>query len=138
MKDKVPKALKYWFVVHFIIDMIVAVPLMFFPNASLEFLGWESVDPILSRIVAAAFFAIGIESLLGRNSDPSAFKNMLELKIIWSLAAIIGLAWSLIDGGNGRPVILWGFLITFVAFNGLWTYWRIRIGRIISRSVQAS
>ncbi len=138
MKGKVPKALSNWFVVHFIIDMIVAVPLMFFPNTTLEFLGWGSVDPILSRIVAAAFFAIGIESLLGRNSDPSAFKNMLELKIIWSLAAIIGIAWSLIDGGNGRPVILWGVLLTFVAFNGLWTYWRIRIGRTISRSVQAS
>jgi hypothetical protein len=126
----VPKALKTWFVIHFAADILFAVPLMFFPVAFLQMLGWEVVDPVAARIAAAALFGIGIESFLGRNAPVSTFKGMLRLKIIWSAAAILGFALSLLQGAQGRPVALWLVLLIFVAFNVLWVYWLRRIKRL--------
>lgn len=134
MEKVVPKALSYWFIVHFIIDMAVAIPLFFFPEQALELAGWESIDTILARIVAAAFFGIGIESLIGRNASIDGFRNMLNLKIIWSLAAILGITWSMIEGSQGRPLIIWFALFSFIVFHLVWWYWRIRVRKMTDGS----
>ncbi|GAG91612.1 unnamed protein product, partial [marine sediment metagenome] len=63
---EVPTALKKWFIVHFITDMVFAIPLMIIPELFLNLMGWITVDPVSSRIVAAALFGIGIESFLVR------------------------------------------------------------------------
>lgn len=131
---EVPSALSYWFLVHFIIDIVLAIPLMFFPEQALEFFGWETVDPILSRIVAAALFGIGIESLLARNAPLDSFKNMLDLKIIWSMAASIGIGWAMIDGAQGRPPMGWLILATFIFFHFVWWYWKIRVRKLLDKS----
>lgn len=125
----VPPALRTWFVIHFVADIVSAVPLFVAPVYVLELVGWESVDPVAARLVAAALFGIGIESLLGRNADAATYRGMLNLKIIWSAAASIGLAWGLIEGAHGRPLALWGVLGIFVVFHGIWVYWRVRLGR---------
>lgn len=127
---QVPKALSVWFIIHFIADITFAIPLLVIPVQFLSFFGWQTVDPVAARIVAAALFGIGIESFLGRNSSPDSFKNMLNLKIIWSLATIIGLIWSLADNAHGRPLGLWLILIIFIGFNGLWVFWRVRIHKL--------
>ena len=80
----VPKNLKVWFVVHCALDVIFAIPLLLVPVRFLHLLGWTDVDPIASRLVAAALFGIGLESFLGRNSGPESYHGMLRLKIIWS------------------------------------------------------
>ena len=79
----------------------------------------------MTRLVAAALFGIGIESLFGRNSSRESFKTMLNLKIIWSMGAIGGLLLSV--GQSSADCIVWVILFTFVAFNILWVYWRIRL-----------
>ena len=79
----------------------------------------------MTRLVAAALFGIGIESLFGRNSSRESFKAMLNLKIIWSLGVVGGLLLSL--GQSSADCIVWVILFTFVAFNILWVYWRIRL-----------
>lgn len=131
MSEEVPKALSVWFVIHFIIDMSVAIPLFFFPERSLELLGWETVDPLLTRVVAAAFFGIGIESLLGRKASIEGFKNMLDLKLIWSFSASIGIGWALLSGAQGSPLTGWLILITFVVFHFIWWYWRLKVDSIL-------
>jgi hypothetical protein len=131
-KDKlVPAGLKFWFIVHFVADITFAVPLMFFPEVSLKFAGWQAIDPVSARICAAALFGIGIESLLCRNASLGTFNGMLGLKIIWSLAAIVGFALSLIQNAHGRPLFLWMALFIFVAFNILWVYWKLRVMKIV-------
>ena len=129
-----PRGLSWWFIIHFIVDISIAIPLFLFPERSLEFIGWQEVDAIMARVVAAALFGIGIESLLGRNSPLEGFRNMLNLKIIWSLAAILGIGWSMLEGAQGRPIVGWIILLTFVAFHIVWIYWRIRVGKLISGS----
>ncbi len=123
----VPPALRYWFVLHFAVDMIVALPLFFAPREVLGLFGWIEIDPFAARLTAAALFGIGLESLLGRNAARESFKGMLQLKIIWSAFATIGLVWSTLEGNLKYPIIGWLLVGTFVAFHALWWYWLIRI-----------
>jgi uncharacterized membrane protein YagU involved in acid resistance len=68
--------LRFWFIVHFYADIIFAVPIFLFPEYFLRLAGWQSIDPIATRGVAAALFGIGIESYLGRNSGIEAYKQL--------------------------------------------------------------
>ncbi len=123
----VPTALRYWFVLHFAVDMIVAVPLFFAPNEVLGLFGWIEIDPFAARLTAAALFGIGLESLLGRNAKRESFNGMLQLKIIWSAFATIGLAWSTLEGNLKYPIIGWLLTGVFAAFNALWWYCLLRL-----------
>ena len=125
----VPPGLRACFVMHFWADILFALPLFVAPVAVLEMLGWQQVDPYTARLTAAALFGIGIESLLGRNGTVEAFKVMLNLKVIWSATATIGIAWSLCDAVQGRPVFGWVVLAIFGCFHLLWVYWRLRLRR---------
>ena len=132
--EEVPGALRVWFVIHFAIDVVFALPLMVAPELLLRGLAWQSVDPFAARLVAAALFGIGIESLLARNSRPEVFKGMLNLKIIWSLSSVVGISISMVSAGTERPPFSWLLLGTFVAFNFVWIYWRRRIGKIVAET----
>lgn len=68
--------LRFWFIVHFYADIIFAFPIFLFPEYFLRLAGWQSIDPIATRGVAAALFGIGIESYLGRNSGIEAYKQL--------------------------------------------------------------
>ncbi len=123
----VPNALKNWFVVHAITDLIFGIPLMLMPVLTLKLFGWETVDVISARVVAAALFGIGIESYIGRNGSREVFLGMLNLKIIWSSAVILGVGWSLFNNAQGAPVMGWVLVGVFLIFNLLWVYWRIKL-----------
>jgi len=117
-----PRGLRTAFVVHFVADVLFALPLFFAPRAFLTLLGWHEVDPLATRLVAAALFGIGIESLLGRNAAPETFKAMLNMKIIWSATATIGLVWSQLQGG---PTLGWAFVGIFAVFHAVWLRYRL-------------
>ncbi len=119
-----PASLRTWFVAHFVADVVFATPLFIAPRAFLGLLGWSSVDPLATRLVAAALFGIGIQSLLGRKEGVEAFRAMLNVKIIWSATATIGLVWSELEGG---PPLGWAFVAVFATFNAVWTYYRWRL-----------
>lgn len=123
--------LRIWFIIHFYADIIFAIPLFLFPEYILQLAGWQTVDPIATRGVAAALFGIGIESYLGRNSSSETYKNLLNLKIIWSFAATIGLLIALIQNVYNRPLMLWIMFFIFVLFHILWIYWRIQLQKPI-------
>ena len=123
----VPKALRNWFVVHAVVDLLFGIPLMLMPVFTLELFGWQTMDVISARVVAAALFGIGIESYIGRNAGREGFLGMLNLKIIWSLAVILGVSWSLLNNAQGAPMMGWVLVGVFLAFNFLWIYWRIKL-----------
>lgn len=128
----VPKALRTWFVIHFVIDVLFAVPLFLAPETILVFFNWGPVDPLATRLVAAALFGIGIQSYLGRNESVEVFRGMLNLKIIWSNMAALGIAWSL---WSGAAPIAWLFLLTFVVFSSVWIFWRFSLAKKIEVAV---
>lgn len=126
---RVSSALRKWFVVHFVADLLFAIPLFVAPTAFLSAVGWREVDPFTARIAAAALFGVGIESWLGRNAGAEAFLAMLNLKVIWSFACALGIAISLAQGAQGTPLAGWGFLAIFVGFHALWVTHRVALGR---------
>jgi hypothetical protein len=133
--DSVPAALRRWFVVHFWADILFAIPLMLVPVEVLTMLGWQSPDAYTARLVAAALFGIGIESWLGRNAGKESFRNMLNLKIIWSVSAVLGIAISLAQGAQNYPLFAWVILGIFAAFNLVWVYWRVKLHHANKKSI---
>ena len=123
-REEFPKSLRLWFVVHFVLDIIFAIPMILIPEKLMTFVGWSVVEPVTARIVGAALLGIGVESLLGRNASREVFKHMLNLKIIWSAGAVLGIGLGIAAGG---PPIAWAFLAIFAAFFGLWSYYRIKL-----------
>jgi hypothetical protein len=114
------------FVVHCIVDLIAAVPLFLAPRQMLGLFGWSEVDPIATRLVAAALFGIGIESYLGRNANRQSFREMLNLKVIWSGTAASGTLWSQLEGG---PLAGWAVVGIFVVFHLVWLRYRLLLRR---------
>jgi hypothetical protein len=110
-------------VLHFIVDVVIAIPLFLFPETVLTQLGWKTVDPFASRIVAAALMGIGVESLLLRNAGGNVYRAMLDLKIIWSLTAIIGILITMLNDG---PIFGWIFFGVFLLFGSVWLFYRFR------------
>lgn len=116
----VPSSLRTWFVIHFIADALFSIPLFIAPVKSLQMFGWTSIDPVATRLVASAFFAIGTTSLLTRNADASSYRSLLILKLIWSAMALVGL---LLTIANGAPAFAWVAVGIFVVFLSVWTYY---------------
>lgn len=120
----VPSLLQKFFILHFIIDYIAALPLMFAPEATMSFFGWHNPEPVATRLVAAALMGIGGISFIARNADQAAYRHMLTMKLLWSGAAVFGLAFSIAEGA---PVFTWIFLLVFAVFFGIWLFFRMRI-----------
>jgi hypothetical protein len=125
-KDAVPESLRRWFVVHFVADLLFAVPMIVAPEATLRLFGWHTVDPVTTRLVGAALVGIGGQSLLGRGEGREVFHAMLTLKCLWSGAAVVGLATSL---AQGAPAMTWAFLAIFLIFAAIWNYYRVTLAR---------
>lgn len=125
-KDAVPESLRRWFVVHFVADLLFAVPMIVAPEATLRLFGWHTVDPVTTRLVGAALVGIGGQSLLGRGEGREVFRAMLTLKCLWSGAAVVGLAASL---AQGAPAMAWAFLAIFLTFAAIWNYYRVTLAR---------
>ena len=118
----VPRSLRFWFVIHFVVDFIIAIPLLVAPVWLLTLFGFENPDPFTGRLVGAALLGIGGQSLLGWEGSIDAFRAMLNLKIIWSLAAIGGIILTLIFSGG--PLMSYVILLLFAGLSGLWIYYR--------------
>lgn len=116
-----PPGLRTWFIIHFAADMLFGIPLLFFPEWTMGLLGWSPIDPIASRVVGAALMGIGIESWLGRDASAEVYRAMLNLKVIWSSSAILGIGLGLWNGGAPAG---WVFLAVFFVFWLVWLYYR--------------
>ena len=120
----IPSSLRSWFVIHFVADMIFAIPLLFAPEWTLDLLQLGAESTVAARLVGAALIGIGGNSLLMRHEGVETYLSMLNLKILWSGAAILGLALEFIQ--SYRPMI--GFiLLIFVAFSIVWNFYRYRL-----------
>jgi hypothetical protein len=125
---EIPASLRRWFVIHSLVDLVVGLPLLLAPDSFLRSLGWLTVDPAAARLVGAALLGIGGQSWFGRNARVDVYRAMLNLKLLWSAAAILGLGASL--GAEHTPGAIWIFLALFIAFFGVWFYYRIRIKQL--------
>jgi hypothetical protein len=106
---------------------------MVVPDLFLTRAGWTNIDLIMTRVVAGALFGIGIESVLGRNASLDSFKNILNLKLLWSGTVSLGVGITIIQDAQGVPYLAWVILMVFLLFHGIWWYWRIQVGKLLNR-----
>ncbi len=116
----ISKSLRTWFQIHFIIDILIAIPLIVFPATFLSWFGFTG-EVMFARLIGAALIGIGGASHFVERDD--AFSIMLTLKLLWSGAAIIGITWSIIEGVSSWA---WLFLAVFVLFFFVWSYFKIK------------
>lgn len=124
MKREVSKSLRIWFFIHFLVDYIFGLPLIIAPVWFLNLLGWQVIDPFASRLAGAALLGIGGVSLLERNNNLEVYKSLLNLKIIWSSAALIGIFISMIQEGI---IFGWVVFVMFFVFWLIWVYYKIKL-----------
>jgi hypothetical protein len=117
-------SLKIWFITHAIVDLIIALPLLFYPVFFLEMFGFSNINPLLARLIAAALLAIGGNSYLMRNGSKEEYKSMLNLKLIWSIVAIFSIGGHMWETHSiaGLP-----FLLVFGVFAFVWLCYRIKL-----------
>lgn len=120
----VPKSLRAWFVIHSIIDLIFAIPLIFFPIEFFRIWGIEILQPLLSQIIGAALVGIGGASYLSRNKNLEVFNEMLNLKILWSLTVILVVLFSLF---NQIKLFILIILLIFILFSSVWIYYKFKV-----------
>ncbi len=124
-----PSSLRRWFVIHFALDVLFGLPLLFFPQLILGLFGFSAVESVTARLVGAALLAIGGISLLARREGKEVYGALLKIKLLWSGSAVVGLLLSLVEGA---PRSVWLFLGIFVFFFLLWGYYlrKVRNSRV--------
>ena len=121
---KVPKSLQNWFIIHFILDFLFGIPLLLFPKLTLNLFSLQTTETLTARLVGAALLSIGGISLLAHKKSKEVYDTLLSLKLIWSGAAIIGISISIIQGA---PKTVYFFLIIFIFFFLLWSWYQKKI-----------
>ncbi len=121
---KVPKSLKTWFIIHFIADIIFAIPLIIAPIWILGLFEFTGVETLTARLVGAALIGIGGTSFLVRNAGSESYNSLLSLKILWSIAAQIGILWTIYEGA---PRSAWIILGVFFVFSIIWIYYKRKL-----------
>ena len=116
----IPTGLRHWFVAHFIIDILFAMPLILFPALLLQVLGFETTNLLLARLVGAALVGIGGVSFIMHKKDISEYRAMLQLKLLWSGTAIVAIILSFKDTDTS---VKWFLLEIFIVFFLVWGYY---------------
>ena len=120
---QVPTALRRALVFDAIVDGFLGIVLFIAPESALRAFGWHSIDSIATRLLASALLGMSAQTWLGRNGDVAELRAGLNLKVVWTGAATIGLA---VEVMARSPALATFALIAFGVFFAQWTYWRIR------------
>ena len=124
--SEVPRGLKFWFIFHFVVDILFAIPLILFPDLVMSLFDIASYDLLTPRLVGAALVGIGGVSFVIRNEGRIVYNALLSLKILWSFAAMLGIAIYLLEGGSRMSWILFA---VFLIFAGVWNYYKAVMNR---------
>ena len=122
----VPKSLRIWFVVHFIVDIIFGLPLLFTPVWLLGIFGIPIAATLTARMVGAGLISIGIMSFAARNDNASVYHALLNMKIVWSLTAMLAILLYIYEGGVS---IAWLLFAIFLIFNMAWSYYKVKLSK---------
>jgi hypothetical protein len=115
------KALKYTFLIHAIIALLIGAPLLLAPGRILGVFGWEPVDPLLSRLLGAALLAFAWGSWHGwRATDRAQVNTLLEMETVFTVLGSAGLLRHLLIAGY--PWYVWTIFGILALFAVAWIF----------------
>lgn len=123
MKKEVPKSLRIWFLIHFVVGISFGISLIAFPRFMMNFFNFYG-PTALARMVGAALFAIGAISLLTCKEKKESYNTILTFNIVWSITVITALLCSIF---SGETIILWFAVGVFFIFFLVWVYYKARL-----------
>jgi hypothetical protein len=119
------KALKTTFLVHAVVAALAGLLLLLIPGRTLQTLGWAPIDPILSRLLGAAFLALAWSSFRGwRASEWAQVAIVVELEAVFTVLGCVGLLRHLLL--SRYPLIVWLDFAVLLAFAIAWLVFLLR------------
>ena len=119
------KALKTTFLVHAVVAALAGALLLLIPGRFLQAVGWAPIDPILSRLLGAAFLALAWSSFRGwRALEWAQVAILVELEAVFTTLGCIGLLRHLLF--SRCPLIVWLDFAVLLAFAIAWIIFLLR------------
>jgi len=113
------KLLKGTFLVHAIVAAVVGAALLAAPGRVLAWLGWQPVDPLISRLLGAALLALSWGSFRGwLASGWSQVAILVEAEVFFTVLGCAGLLRHLLKANYN--LLVWGPFGVLAAFAILW------------------
>jgi hypothetical protein len=114
-----PKFLKFTFLIHAIVALIIGTPLLIIPGRFLGWLGWAPVEPVINRILGAALLALAWSSFRGwQATEKARVVNSVEMEIAFTVLGCIGVLRHLLIAHY--PAIVWIVLAVLALFAVAW------------------
>lgn len=113
------KMLRTTFLSHAAVAGIPGLLLLLIPGRFLLALGWAPIDPVLSRVLGAAFLALAWSSFrCWRAADQAETRILVELELAFTTLACVGLLRHLLFGR--WPFVVWLLFAVFVLYALAW------------------
>ena len=110
------KLCRWLLLVHFVVALVAAVPLLFFLGRAADWVNWGTHQDWTSlKVLGAAILALGVGSLLAYR-DPVRYRIMVQTEILFTFVAALGLLYRLLFKGNGTPDFAWVVFGVLAAF----------------------
>jgi len=113
------KMLKTTFLSHAVVAGIPGLLLLIIPGRFLLALGWAPIDPVLSRVLGAAFLALAWSSFQGwRRASQAEIRTLVELELAFTTLACVGLLRHLLFAR--WPFVIWLLFAVFALYTLAW------------------
>lgn len=114
-----PKFLKFIFLIHAIVALVVGAPLLIIPGRFLGWLGWAPVEPVINRILGAALLALAWSSFRGwQATDKAQVAFLVEMETAFTVLGCVGIIRHLLVAHY--PLIVWCVLAVLALFAVAW------------------
>lgn len=115
------RSLKVIFLIHAIVSVILGVLFLVIPGRFLGLFGWAPIDPLISRLLGAAFLALAWSSYRGsRATEKAQIAILVETEAVFCVLAALGLLRHLLVAGY--PWYPWLLFAGFAAWAIVWVY----------------
>lgn len=110
------------FSIQAILGILFGALLLVIPGRFLGLIGWAPVEPLLDRLLGAAFLALAWGSIAAlRAKERSQVDLVLQIQIVFSLLGAVGFARHLFFAFY-YPLMVWIVFAALVLFSLVWIW----------------
>jgi hypothetical protein len=124
MKE-ISKGLKTTFLIHAVVGLIFGLPMLIVPGRFARLINWSPIDPVVNRLLGAAFLALAVSSWRAYKSATwEKVEIKVEIEIVFTVLGVVGLLRHLLF--LTTPAFAWVNLVILAAFAVAWIVFYLR------------